>query len=91
MPIVSIYCQACKRDDDATEYWQCATCRLVMCREHWQEHTYKKNPVDENAGFWKTLGKAIQVSIVWDCPVCELVTTQHRIYPVAMYRQIAAH
>jgi hypothetical protein len=88
MPFVHIYCQLpdCQRDDDNVEYWQCVGCRLVMCRDHWQNYTFSQHPVGQNAGFFAALGQVVSGSVVWDCPVCDMVTEQHKIFPVAMPR-----
>lgn len=84
MPLLPIYCQApeCGRLDDAVEYWQCQTCRVVMCRSCWETHTQAKHLIPENPGLPKTLGHAFLHTASWDCPIDGIKTQQYKLFPM---------
>jgi hypothetical protein len=84
MPIFNIYCQSCRRDDDAVEFWQCESWRLVMCRNCWERHTQAKNPIDPDKGFFHTMGHMIVHSVAWDCPLDGDKTRQYKVFPLQM-------
>lgn len=80
MPTIKFICQdvSCSDDDNpAKEYWQCKSCRTVMCRPCWERNTLE-DPGRQKGGFWEAVGKLA----AWSCPKCRTSSSHHKIYPL---------